>query len=101
MEILKGANLLKKGTCIEVFLFKEYDFNSIENLALVTPWDFIYKARFDPDKYSTCKFTGYIQWNVDCLALLAPNLKLGLWMVSNVLDKKKCAAAIQYVDSVI
>ena len=54
VEILRGANLLKNGASIEVFLFKEYDFNSIENLALVTLWDFVYKARFDPDRYSTC-----------------------------------------------
>ena len=94
MGILREANLLKRGTCIEVFLFKEYDFNSIENLTLVTLCDFIYKARFDPDKYSTCRFTGYLQWNVDRIALLAPNLKLGLWMVSNVLDKSKKAAVI-------
>ena len=96
----REAGLLRKGTCIEVFLFKEYDFNSIENLTLVTLWDFVYKARFNPDKYSTCRFTGYLQWNVDRIALLAPNLKLRLWMVSNVLDKNKRAAAIQYADSV-
>ena len=63
--------------------------------------DYLYKARFNPDKYSTCRFTGYLQWNVDRIALLAPNLKLGLWMVSNVLDKKKHTAAMQYADSVI
>ena len=56
---LREAGLLGKGTCIEVLLFKEYDFNSIENLTLVTLWDFVYKARFTPDKYSTCRFTRY------------------------------------------
>ena len=87
LVILREANLLKRGTCIEVFLFKEYDFNSIENLALVTLWDFVYKARVDPDRYSTCKYTGYLQWNIDCLALLAPNLKLGSLAVSNIPEK--------------
>ena len=93
VEILRGANLLKNGASIEVFLFKEYEFNSIETLALVTLWDFMYKARFDSDRYSTCKFTGYLQRNIDLLALLAPNLKLGSLAFSNVLDKSKRATA--------
>ena len=67
IEVLKRANLLRNGANIEVFLFKHYEFNSIENLALVTLWDFVYKAKFDPDRYSTVKFEGYLRRNIDCL----------------------------------
>ena len=84
---LKEAGLLGKGSNIETFLFKEYDFNSIENLTLVTLWDFIYKACFNPEKYSTCRFNRYLHYNVDRFALLAPNLELRLWLVSNVLNR--------------
>ena len=86
---------------MEVFLFKENDFNSIENLTHVVLWDFVYKARLNTDKYSTWRFTGYLQWNVDDSAFLAPNLELGLWMVSNVLNENKHAAAVLNANSVI
>ena len=84
------------GANIEVFLFKQYEFNSIENPALVTLWDYVYKAKFDPDRYSTIKFEGYLMWNIDCLALLSPNLKLESQAVSKVLDIRKRAAAAKY-----
>ena len=95
IEVLRRANLLGKGANIEVFLFKHYKFNSIENLALVTLWDYVYKAKFDPDRYSTIKFEGYLRWNIDRLALSAPNLKLRSRAVSNVLDIHKYTAAEQ------
>ena len=85
---LREAGLLEKGNCIEIFLFKRYNFNSIENLTLVSLWDFIYKARCNPEKFSTCMFTRYLRYKVDRYALLAPNLKLGFWLVSNVLEEK-------------
>ena len=44
IEVVKRANLLGNGANIEVFLFKHYEFNSIKNLALVTLWDYIFKA---------------------------------------------------------
>ena len=56
IEILKRANLLKNGIYIEVFLFKFYDFNSIENLSLVLLWNYIYKLKFDIERYSAIKF---------------------------------------------
>ena len=57
IEILKKAELLRLGDTIEMFLFTDYDFNSVENLVLITLWDFVYKTRFDPEKYSMCMFT--------------------------------------------
>ena len=89
IEVLKRANLLGNGANIEVFLFKHYEFNSIENLALVALWDHIYKAKFDPDRYSTAKLESYLVWNKDHLALLAPNLNLGSRAVSNELDIRR------------
>ena len=88
VSTLREAGLLEKGDCIEKILFKGYNFNSIENLTLVSLWDFIYKARFNPEKFSTCMFTRYLRYKVDHYALLAPNLKLGFWLVSNVLEEK-------------
>ena len=84
---LRNSGLLEKGSYIEAFLCKGYNFNSIENLTLVTLWDFIYKACFNNEKYSTCKFFRYLQYKVDCFAILAPYLKLGFWLVSNVLKR--------------
>ena len=36
IHILKEAGLLVMGDTIEMFLFVDYDFNSIENLILIT-----------------------------------------------------------------
>ena len=86
-SILREAGLLEKGCYIEAFLFKGYNFNTIENLTLVTLWDFIYKPRFNPEKYSTCKFTRYLQYKGDGFAMLGPNLMLRLLLVSNGLKR--------------
>ena len=56
IHALNEANLLSEGSNIECFLFKEYSFNTIENLSLVTLWDYIYKARFTPEKYLASMF---------------------------------------------
>ena len=87
IEILKKAGLLMLGDTIEMFLFANYDFNSVENLVLITLWDFVYKARFDPEKYSMCMFTKYLKYKIDCFALVSLNLKLGCLLVSSVLHK--------------
>ena len=96
IEVLKGANLLGNGTNIKVFLFKHYNFNSIENLSLVTLWDYIYNAKFASEKYSAVKFESYLKRNIDHLALLSPNLKLGSQAVVNDLDMRKRAAQAKY-----
>ena len=77
IEVLKRANLLKNGIYIEVFLFKYYDFNSIENLSLVMLWDYIYKSKFDSERYSAIKFEYYLKRNINQLALLFPQVKAG------------------------
>ena len=89
IEILKRANLLKNGTYIEVFLFKCYEFNSIENLSLVLLWNYIYKSKFDIERYSAIKFEYYLMRNINQLALLSPNLKLGSQTVLNVLESRR------------
>ena len=75
------------GDTIEMFLFANYDFNSVENLVLITLWDFVYKARFDPEKYSMCMFTKYLKYKIDCFTLVSLNLKIGCLLVSSVLHK--------------
>ena len=87
IHALNEADLLSEGSSIEFFLFKEYSFNTIENLSLVTLWDFIYKARFTPEKHSASMFFRYLHYKIGQFELLAPNLKPGLWLLSNVLKK--------------
>ena len=85
--MLEEAGLLVRGDKIEIFLFSEYDFNSVQNLILITLWDFVYKARFIPEKYSMCMFTKYLQYKLDGFTLVAYDLKLGCLLISNVLQK--------------
>ena len=87
IHILKEAGLLMRGDTIEMFLFIDYDFNSVENLILITLWEFVYKARFDPEKYSMCMFTKYLKSRIDYFALVSHNLKLGCLLISSVLQK--------------
>ena len=87
INILREVGLLEKGDKIEIFLFKEHNFNSVKNLILITLWDFIYKARFSPEKHSTCMFEKYLQYKVDRFALVANSLKLGFLLISNVLKR--------------
>ena len=92
----KRANLLKSGEYIEIFLFKNYNFNSIENLSLVILWNYIYKSKFNFERYSAIKFKYYLKQNIDQLALLSPNLKSESQAVINVLDSWKSADASEY-----
>ena len=87
IKILKTAGLLRLGDTIEMFLFSEYKFDSVENLVLITLWDFVYKIRFDPEKYSMCTFTRYLKHKIDYFALVSLNLKLGCLLVSSALQK--------------
>ena len=64
IKILKTAGLLRLGDTIEMFLFSEYEFDSVENLVLITLWDYVYKIRLDPEKYSMCSFTRYLNPNL-------------------------------------
>ena len=68
----------------------------MENLALVTLWDYVYKAKFDPHRYSAVKFESYHRWNIDRLALILPNLKLESQAVSNVPDICERTAAAKH-----
>ena len=96
VEILKGANLLRCGDHIDIFLFKNYNFNSIENLSLVALWNYIYKSKFNFEKYSAIKFKYYLKQNIDHLALLSPSLKSESQAEINVLEAWKGAAASEY-----
>ena len=95
-NILKEAGLLVRGDKIEIFLFCEYDFNSVENLFLVVLWNYIYKSKFNFEKYSAIKFKHYLKQNINQLALLSPNLKSQSQAVINVLEAWKGAAAGEY-----
>ena len=84
-HFLSEANLLSQGNLIECFLYKFYKFNSVENLSLVILWDFMYKARFTPEKYVASGFFSYLYHKLIWIQLLAPNLKLGCISLANAL----------------
>merc|ERR1711891_129781 len=84
-HFLSEANLLSQGNLIECFLYKFYMFNSVENLSLVILWDFMYKARFTPEKYVASGFFNYLYHKLMWIQLLAPNLKLGCVSLANAL----------------
>ena len=86
-NILKIAGLLRLGDNIEMFLFSEYAFDTVENLVLITLWDYVYKLRFNPEKYSLCMFTKYLKIKVDHFSLVSYRLKLGFCLVSSALTK--------------
>ena len=85
--LLREADLLCHGDNIECFLYKAYGFNTVENLSLVILWDFIYKARFTPEKYAASGFFGYLYHKLSWIQTLAPNLKLGFTSLANALIK--------------
>ena len=87
INILKTAGLLRLGDAIEMFLFTEYDFDSVENLVLITLWDYVYKIRFNPERYSICMFTKYLKLKIDYFALVSCSLKLGCLLVTSALEK--------------
>ena len=86
-HFLREANLLSQGDEIEYFLYKFYGFNSVENLSLVILWDFMYKARFTPEKHAASGFFTYLYHKLNWIQLLAPNLKLGCVSLANALLK--------------
>ena len=86
-NFLRDADLLSHGEKIECFLYKTYGFNTVENLSLVILWDFIYKARFTPEKYAASGFFSYLYHKLNWIQLLAPNLKVGCVSLANALIK--------------
>ena len=86
-QILKNAGLLRLGDNIEMFASCKYAFDTVENLVLITLWDYLYKLRFCPEKYSICMFTKYLKIKVDHFSLVSHRLKLRSYLVSSVLTK--------------
>ena len=97
IKILKRSGRLNFGHNIETFLFQNYNFNSIENLSLVSLWDYIYKLKFNTEKYAEIRFSGYLKQIIRQLALLSPSLKLESQAVLNVIEVVQGAAANEYV----
>merc|ERR1712121_534743 len=86
INILKIAGMLRLGENIEMFLFSEYAFDTVENLVLITHWDYLYKLRFCPEKYYICMFTRYLKIKVDHFSIVSPRLKLGSYLLSRTLS---------------
>ena len=83
IQILKNVGLLRLGNNIEMFLFSEYSFDSLENWVLITLWDYLYKLRFCPEKYSICMFIKYLKIKVDHFSIVSPRLKVGSYLLSS------------------
>ena len=75
IQILKSAGLLRLGDNIEMFLFSEYTFDTLENWVPFTLWDYLYKLRFCPEKYSICMFTRYLKIKVNHFSIVSPKTR--------------------------
>ena len=87
MRALREASLLRDDDIIECFLFRAYNFNSVQNISLVLLWDYMYKARFQHEKYLASNFFGYLRKKINDLELLTPDLKSELVSFANALLK--------------
>ena len=97
IKILKRAGRLGAGHIIETFLFQTYYYNSIENLSLVSLWNYIYKLKFNTEKYAEIKFSCYLKQIIRQIALLSPSLKLESQAVLNIREVEQGAAANEYI----
>ena len=88
MHTLKEASLLRDEDIIECFLFRAYNFNSVQNISLVLLWDYMYKARFQHEKYLASNFFGYLRKKLNDLILLTPVLASEIVSFSNALLKQ-------------
>ena len=87
MHALREASLLRDEDTIECFLFRAYNFNSVQNISLVLLWDFMYKARFQPEKYLASNFFNYLRKKLNELLLLTPVLTSEIVSFTNALLK--------------
>ena len=60
IRVLKKAGFLSKGHEIGLFLFKDYNFNTMENLTLTTLWNFTYNLKFSSEKFAGIKFNYFL-----------------------------------------
>ena len=56
MRILRKAGCLQNSSKIGHFPLQDYNFNSIENISLVTLWNFIYNEKFNSGKLQGIPF---------------------------------------------
>ena len=85
IQILKNAGLLRLSDNIEMFWFSEYSFDSLENWVLITMWDYLYKLRFCPEKYSICMFIRYLKMKVNHFSNISAILKLRCYLLTSAL----------------
>ena len=62
-------------------------------MSLVSLCNYVYKLKFNTEKYAEIKFSGYIKQIIRQLALLSPNLKLESQAVLNVIEVEQGTAA--------
>ena len=67
ITILKKAGCLHSGNKIGVFIFTDYNFNSIENISLVKHWNFIYNTKFNSGKLQGIPFMFWFKKTVSQL----------------------------------
>ena len=77
---------LNKGQEIGLFLYKEYDFNTLENITLTTLWNFVYNLKFSSDKFAGIKFNYFLKNSLCKLTTFPPPLSLKAREVVRILD---------------
>ena len=69
-----------------LFLFKKYEFNSIENFTLTSLWNFTFNLKFKPEKFVSIKFNHFLRNIMEQLTTFPPPLLLKVQEVVDVLD---------------
>ena len=72
IRILKKAGCLQNGSKMGLFIFQDYTFNSIENISLITLWNFIYNMKLNPGKLKGVPFMFWIRKIMSLLPALTP-----------------------------
>ena len=65
IRVLKKSGFLGNGHQIDLFLFQNYKFNTIEKLTLATLWNYIYNLKFSPERFAEMKFSYFLK-NILC-----------------------------------
>ena len=74
IRVLIKAGFLQNGHKIDLFIFENYDFNSIEIIALVTLWKFVYNTKFDSGILQGIPFMFWLKKTMSQLTALPPPL---------------------------
>ena len=72
IRILKKAGCLQNSSKIRYITFQDYNFNLIENISLVTLWNFIYNEKFNSGKLQGIPFMFWFKKTMSQLTAFPP-----------------------------